>query len=404
MIKCNNCGYTYADNLEKCPACGAVAKEEISEAADVELDAADLAGYVEFIEKVFDMLIEGEDNDSQEEDDEEEEADEILERESIISKYVDFIDVKSLYKIACCYYSGAGLEKNVPEAMKLFRILAMKAHLESMNKLGEIYFDMGDEEEARKWFSLAAARGHQPSTIRLHTDFGEPITTINPETPASPDSPTVTTPGVEPKESSGGGFSENAAAIMPHVVKIQSNHGMTASTGAGFIVDGGYVITNAHVIGKKYSDIVASFDESIDDVVYFLKPLAIYHDYDVAILEFSGVAQKRFAERKNLELYPTVPKHGETVFTVGNPLGVGLSFNSGYVSAPSRETQIGNVNMDAIQVSIVANHGNSGGAVFDIYNRVIGMLTCCVRETANGITMCIPASEIIALLNKTIKK
>ena len=93
-------------------------------------------------------------------------------------------------------------------------------------------------------------------------------------------------------------------------------------------------------------------------------------------------------------------EYGEEVYTIGNPLGIGLSVSRGIVSCPSRNTRYPDAVKAVIQIDITANHGNSGGALLDQYNNVLGILTFIPGDSGGGITMCVPAKYIAEALNR----
>ena len=171
------------------------------------------------------------------------------------------------------------------------------------------------------------------------------------------------------------------------------------STGAGFIVDGGYVITNSHVAGNNPYWITAEFEQSVDEKTYNLIPLCVRPDLDIAVLKFSGFVAKKFAEQENLKFRLENLTYGEDVYTVGNPLGMGLSVSKGVISCPNRESDYPSGVSEVIQTDITANHGNSGGALLDSNNNVLGMLTFVPGNSEGGITMCVPSKYIVQVLN-----
>ena len=92
--------------------------------------------------------------------------------------------------------------------------------------------------------------------------------------------------------------------------------------------------------------------------------------------------------------------YGQEVFTVGNPLGIGLSVSKGIVSSPDRSSNYPKRVHSVIQTDITLNHGNSGGALFDANNQVVGVATFVPSRSEGGIGMCIPASHVKNIINK----
>ena len=153
-------------------------------------------------------------------------------------------------------------------------------------------------------------------------------------------------------------------------------------------------------MGKTPKSVTASFESSVDDKSYNLLPLVIAPELDVAILRFTGLADERISARENLRLRTEGVRYGEEVYTIGNPLGLRFSVSRGIVSTPLRESGHRKGIHEVIQTDITANHGNSGGALFDVSNNVLGMITYTPSDSEGGISMCVPSKYIVQVLNK----
>ncbi|MCD8286239.1 MAG: trypsin-like peptidase domain-containing protein [Clostridia bacterium] len=76
---------------------------------------------------------------------------------------------------------------------------------------------------------------------------------------------------------------------------------------------------------------------------------------------------------------------GESVYTVGNPLGVGTTVTTGVVSKDSETTQLA---VDSTEYTIyrelktdtAVNPGNSGGALYNSSGEIIGLVNCGLTE------------------------
>ncbi len=86
---------------------------------------------------------------------------------------------------------------------------------------------------------------------------------------------------------------------------------------------------------------------------------------------------------------------GDWVLAVGNPFGLGGSVSAGIVSARGRDINSGPYD-DYIQIDAPINRGNSGGPLFDVYGRVIGVNTAIYSPTGGnvGIGFAIPAETV----------
>jgi S1-C subfamily serine protease len=159
-----------------------------------------------------------------------------------------------------------------------------------------------------------------------------------------------------------------AAEVTPHVASVQLAHG---GGSAVVFAENGYLITNAHVVGRDRHG-TATFsdgDERPFDVIG-TDPLS-----DLAVLRTRGEAPSpvRLGDADKLVV-------GQLVVAVGSPLGLAGSVTAGVVSAlgrslPVRTARAGRVIENVIQTDAALNPGNSGGALADSAGRVVGVNT-----------------------------
>jgi S1-C subfamily serine protease len=167
-----------------------------------------------------------------------------------------------------------------------------------------------------------------------------------------------------------------AEELLSHVasVRVRGSRGGYEFQGGGSAVvftDDGYLVTNAHVVGRSQGGTAAFADGSeVGFDVAGSDPLS-----DLAVIRARGSTPSaaRFGDAEDLRV-------GQLVVAVGSPLGLAGSVTAGVVSGlgrslPTRSGQAARVVEDVIQTDAALNPGNSGGALADARARVVGINT-----------------------------
>ncbi len=159
------------------------------------------------------------------------------------------------------------------------------------------------------------------------------------------------------------------------------------SLGSGFVIDAenGIVITNNHVIADA-EVIEVNFP---DGGTLPAELLGADPQTDLAVLRVDPARR----ELKAVEFGDSdAIRIGDWVMAIGNPFGLGGSVSIGIVSARGRDIQSGPYD-DFIQTDAAINRGNSGGPLFDMQGRVIGINTAIISPTGGsiGIGFAIPS-------------
>lgn len=146
-------------------------------------------------------------------------------------------------------------------------------------------------------------------------------------------------------------------------------HPIRRSSGSGFVIEGGRILTNAHVVSWAKQILVRRYQDP-----RLLPARVVYagHDCDLAVLELEDPAG--LAELKPLAL-GELPPVQSTVVTCGYPAGGDqMSFTRGVVSRIEVQTyaHAGNRALLAVQTDAAINPGNSGGPVFQD-GKVVGV-------------------------------
>ena len=200
----------------------------------------------------------------------------------------------------------------------------------------------------------------------------------------------VVTPGTDEYVSI---YREIANKCIKSVVVIQVTSTSGAGAGSGVIYDpNGYIITNYHVANETCKTIsVQLYDGSTYDGQY------IYGDElaDLAVIkiEKANCDYAVFGDSSGLT-------YGDAVLAIGNPLGYGLSVTSGVISRPSESVTMGNATMTLLRTDAAVNSGNSGGGLFDLNGKLIGIVNAKIAaNTVDNVGYAIPSATVVKCIN-----
>jgi len=158
------------------------------------------------------------------------------------------------------------------------------------------------------------------------------------------------------------------------------------SLGSGFVIDPeGYVVTNSHVVDKA-SSIQVIFG---DDSEYEAELIGRDAKTDLALLKIEAdkpLPYVSFGDSDNSRV-------GDWILAIGNPFGLGGTVTTGIISARARDINSGPFD-DYIQTDAAINRGNSGGPMFDMDGKVIGINTAIFSPSGGsvGIGFAVPSS------------
>ena len=162
--------------------------------------------------------------------------------------------------------------------------------------------------------------------------------------------------------------------------------------GTGIIVsENGYILSNSHVTGEKYSDCYITIDENLykGNVVWSDTNL----DLSITKIPANGLNPIQIGDSKNLRI-------GNKVYAIGNPIGYEFrkTVTSGIISALNRTIKIDDNTetsyiSDLIQTDATINPGNSGGPLVNEKGEAIGINTVKITS-AEGIGFAVPINVI----------
>lgn len=159
--------------------------------------------------------------------------------------------------------------------------------------------------------------------------------------------------------------------------------------GSGFLIEAdGYIVTNHHVIedaaeiavtlhdGKTYTAEVKGSDPKTDLALLKIEP-----DEPLPVVEWGDSDTARM---------------GNWVFAIGNPFGLSSTLTVGVISALARDIRSGPFD-SYIQTDAAINRGNSGGPLFNLDGKVIGVNTSIYSPPGGaggsvGIGFAVPSS------------
>lgn len=175
------------------------------------------------------------------------------------------------------------------------------------------------------------------------------------------------------------------------------------STGTGFVYKqdetSGYIITNHHVIenGTSYK-VTLTNGEEVE-----AKLLGSDEYADIAVLSISKdaiIKVAKLGDSTNIEV-------GDTVFTVGSPLGKEYmgTVTKGILSGKNRTVTVTSSNssmmVEVLQTDAAINPGNSGGPLVNINGEVIGVNSMkLVEDQIEGMGFAIPIEMVTSILDK----
>src|ERR1051326_544672 len=189
---------------------------------------------------------------------------------------------------------------------------------------------------------------------------------------------------------------------------VTSNRGTTPfggfdtqrAQGSGFVYDTqGDIVTNEHVVdgatsvsvqfwnGATYKATVVGSDASTDLAVVqvnapssLLVPLSLGNSDNVAV--------------------------GDGAVAIGSPFGLEETVTSGIISALHRQIEAPNnfTISNAIQTDAAINHGNSGGPLFDMQGKVIGVTAQIQSDSGGneGVGFAIPSHTVTSIVTQLI--
>lgn len=189
------------------------------------------------------------------------------------------------------------------------------------------------------------------------------------------------------------------------VVIVAYKNGKLVSTGTGFVYKkdnkNAYIMTNNHVIDDADS-VKVEFNDKSEKIEAKILGGEVYSDIAVLTIDAKeAVDAVEIGKSEDIKL-------GDTVFTVGSPMGITYkgTITKGIVSGKDRMVEVnltGNTTdyyMKVIQIDAAVNPGNSGGPLCDVSGNVIGIISLkIVKDEVEGMGFAIPIEDALKYAN-----
>lgn len=186
---------------------------------------------------------------------------------------------------------------------------------------------------------------------------------------------------------------EELAQLSTSIVMITVLDGQQRAFkgGSGVVIhEGGYILTNFHVV-RDGCHFEVKFEN--EEQSYVTSRIIKYHpNYDLALIK---------VEKHCIPLPLYREKHlvrGQKVVAIGSPLGLFNTVSDGIISA-FREIQ----DMSMIQFTAPISNGSSGGALLDMYGRLIGIITAGF-DIGQNLNLAVKGEQIYDFINNFLQK
>lgn len=181
---------------------------------------------------------------------------------------------------------------------------------------------------------------------------------------------------------------------MYHSKRAAEEKRVDASASGFFITPDGIAVTNYHCIERAISgtaELITGESYPIEKVLFYDPGM------DLAILKISktSTAHRATSQFATLEIAPSGTgdiRVGDTVYTMGSPLGLGLAVSSGIISDTDRIVE--RYTLPCIMDTADISNGSSGGALVNVYGQVVGITSGSYRY-GNNMYLAVPIDPVL---------
>lgn len=145
------------------------------------------------------------------------------------------------------------------------------------------------------------------------------------------------------------------------------------STGTGFLILGGVIVTNRHVIDGA-NDLKVIFDVNGKKISKDATFVSVSKEFDLGVLKVENASEEIFSKSLPYGFSETPMKLGEKIFVLGYPspniMGSNIKLTDGLISSNSGFLDDENM----YQISAPIQPGNSGSPMFDVNGNIKGVV------------------------------
>ena len=177
-------------------------------------------------------------------------------------------------------------------------------------------------------------------------------------------------------------------------------------SGSGIVISNdGYILTNNHVVTgmSSYTVQVCTTDPKTGTGFtqdYDATLVGSDSDTDIAVLKIkaNNLQAAVLGDSDSLHL-------GDDVVIIGNPMGLQTSVSKGVVSGLNRQISSNDRALSSIQTDAAINSGNSGGAMFNMYGEVVGVVNeKLINDYSENLGFAITINEAKTVIDDLINK
>ena len=179
-------------------------------------------------------------------------------------------------------------------------------------------------------------------------------------------------------------FSQLYSKLNPSVVTILTGETVFSKgavskgsgLGSGVIIDKeGLIMTAAHVVASAEKIVVKFYNNEMIEA----EVISSVAGTDVALIKLKSIPKNMpVAEMGNSDLV----KIGEQILIIGAPFGLEHSLSIGHISAKQQRGEIiSGQKMEFFQTDAAINTGNSGGPIFNVDGKVIGIVSSILTKS-----------------------